>query len=263
MPVKAADPSAVSLDAAFAAAMDTPGAPREPGPPPEVDRDAPFGRAEDGSAIAPHGLTKDGKPKLSAAGRKPAAEEKARVTTAGPQAGAADAKGSGKGKTTETAPEAGKYAPAIAETLETLWLGGTVIGTVGPDLPVVGKLIPAVQVQAQAAVILTFRDNIAGALDICAQHNEQARKLAQKCQSGNAGWALNAAFMMLPVVSASLQVWGKQEREFDAETGKPLPTLAEQLAEQNAAQFKAYMDKLAKQAEAAAEAANGTVPAHA
>lgn len=252
MPVGSAHPDAVKLDDAFAAAMDTPGKPREPGPPPEVDRDAPFGRSEDGSPIAPHGLTKDGKPKLSPAGRKPAAEDKARVASG-------TDKPADKGAKTPAGAEApGRYVAGIAETLETVWLGGTVIGTVGPSLPVVGKLIPSVQVQAQAAVILTFKDSIAGALDICAQHNETARKWAQKCQGGGAGWALNAAFMILPVVSASLQVWGKQERELHPETGEPLPTPAEQLAAQNAEQFKAYMDKLAEQAKAAQEASAAT-----
>ena len=250
MPVKDAHPDAVKLDDAFAAAMDTPGKPREPGPPPEIDREAPFGRAEDGSPIAPHGLTKDGRPKLSAAGRKPASEDKARVAAAAPQA-AGDGKGKGKapGKELE---HPKKYAPAIAETLETVWLGGSVIGTVGPDLPLIGKAVPGLQIQAQSAVVLTFKDNIAGALDICAQHNATARKLAEKCQSGNIGWALNAAFMMLPVITTSLQIWGKQEREHHPETGEPLPTLAETLAEQNAKALKQYMDDLAKQAEAAA-----------
>lgn len=256
MPVSAAHPDAVKLDEAFAAAMDTPGKPREPGPPPEVDHDAPFGRADDGSPIAPHGFTKDGKVKRSAAGRKPA-EDKARVVPDSPgEAAAQPDKGKGK---PGAALEPRKYAPAIAETLEMVWLGGTVIGTAGPDLPVVGRMIPGLQVQAQAAVILTFRDNIAGALDICAQHNAMARRLAEKCQGGGAGWALNAAFMMLPVITTSLQVWGKQEREYHPETNEPLPTLAETLAEQNAANFKAYMDKLAKQAEGAAQEAS-TVP---
>jgi len=249
--VKDADPSAVSLDAAFAKAMDTPGTPREPGPPPEIDNDAPHGRAEDGTPLAPYGLTKDGKPKRSAAGRKPAAEDKARVAPDGPQGNAEAPKGKGQGNKAE--PAARKYAPAIAETLETMWLGGTMIGTAGPDLPVVGKLIPGVQVQAQAAVILLYKDNMASALDLCAQHNASARKLAEKCASGDVGWALNAMFMMLPVVSTSLQVWGKQEREYDPATREPVPTLAEQLAETNRQAFEQYMKKLAAQAEELAQ----------
>lgn len=250
MPVSAAHPDAVRLDEAFAAAMDTPGLPREPGPPPEVDNDAPHGRDEGGQPLAPYGLTKDGKPKRTAAGRKPAAEDKPRVAADGPQSPAEAPKGKGKASQ-ELEPR--KYAPAISETLETIWLGGTVLGTAGPDLPVVGSMVPGVQLQAQAAVILVYKDSIAGALDLCAQHNAMARRLAEKCQGGGAGWALNAAFMMLPVVSASLQVWGKQERETDPQTGQPLPTLAEKMAEQNAVAFRDYMEKLAKQAEEAAQ----------
>jgi hypothetical protein len=245
-PVKDADPSAVALDQAFAVAMDTPGAPREPGPPPEVDNDAPHGRDEDGAPLAPYGLTRDGKPKRSPAGRKPAAADKARVTAAA-QDQAPEGNGAGAG----AAP--GKWAPGIAEALETLWLGGTMIGTAGTDLPVVGRLIPGVQLQAQAAVILTFKDSIATALDLCAQHNASARRLAEKMAAGDVGWALTAMFMVLPVVSTSLQVWGRQEPEYHPETGEPLPTLAEQLAESNKAAFQQYMDKLAKQAEALAQ----------
>lgn len=247
MPVKEADPSAVALDQAFATAMDTPGMPREPGPPPEVDNDAPHGRDEAGQPLAPYGLTRDGKPKKSPAGRKPAAEDKARVAADVPQEQAPAAKGKdGDG------PAGAGYAPAIAETLETAWLGATIIGTVGPGFPVVGKLIPGLQLQAQAAVIMLYKDQMASALDLCAQHNERARRLAEKCASGDVGWALNAMFLMLPVVSTSLQVWGKQEPEYN-EDGEPVPTMLESLAESNAAAFKDYMDKLAEQARLAQE----------
>ena len=226
--------------------MDTPGKPREPGPPPEVDKDAPFGRDDGGNPIAPHGLRKDGLPRLSPAGRRPA-EEKARV-------GETPAETEKPKPSTEVVP-ARSYAPAIAETLEVVWLGGTVVGQVGPEIPVVGRFLPdGDKLQAQAAVILTFKDNIAGALDICAQHNEQARRLAEKMSGGGAGWALNAAFMMLPVISTSLKVWGKEEPQADAE-GNPLPTLAQELAEKNRTAFTDYMASLAKQAaEATAEA---------
>lgn len=246
MPVSAAHPDAVKLDEAFAAAMDTPGRPREPGPPPETDKDAPFGRDEAGAPLAPFGLRKDGKPKLSAAGRKPE-EDQARVGAAEKPAGGP--KDVSKGK--EVTP-AQRYAPAISETLEIVWLGGTVIGQVGPEIPVVGKLLPdGDKLQAQAAVILTFKNNIASAIDLCAQHNENARKLAEKLSSGSAGWALNAAFMMLPVITTSLKVWAKEEPQADAE-GNVLPTLAGSLAAQNREAFSEYMANLAQDAKVAA-----------
>lgn len=258
MPIPEAHPDAVKLDEAFAAAMNTPGKPREPGPPPEVDNDAPFGRDDAGTALAPFGLTKDGKPKKSPAGRKPAAEEKARV-------GETPAHDTGKKGEPAALATPVKYAPDIAETLEVFWLGGTVIGQVGPDLPVVGRFLPdGDKMQAQAAVILLYKDNISGALDICAQHNDSARRLAEKLAGGGAGWALNAAFMMLPVISTSLKVWGKEEVELDPETQEPIPTLAEKLAEQNRASFAEYMENLARKAQEAAaaqqESPNGSQP---
>ncbi len=252
MPVSEAHPDAVKLDEAFAAAMDTPGRPREPGPPPETDKDAPFGRDDDGSPLAPFGLRKDGKPKLSAAGRKPG-EDQARVGDVPPKPDAKD----GTKKAPDTAPvSAGRYAAGIAETLETFWLGGTVAADMGPKIPVIGKFMPQPdKLHAQAAVLLACKDQLAGALDICAQHNDSARKLAEKLSSGTAGWALNAAFMILPFVTTSVSVWGKQEREFDLETGEPLLTMNERLAEQNREALGMYMAKLKAQAEAAAAAA--------
>ncbi len=231
MPVKAADPEAVKLDEAFAEAMNVPGKPREPGPPPEVDREAPFGRDDAGAPLAPFGLTRDGKPKRSAAGRKPA-EDRARTGTAPAKPDAGD----GAGKPPAAAAEPQRYAAAIAETLEVFWLGGTVLGQVGPGIP----------------VVLLYKDNIAGALDLCAQHNEQARRLAVKLSSGTAGWALNAAFMLLPVISTSLKIWSNPDRDYDAE-GSPLPSVTEQLAANNRESFQAYMADLAKKAEAAAQ----------
>jgi len=248
VPVKAADPEAVKLDEAFAEAMNVPGKPREPGPPPEVDREAPFGRDDAGAPLAPFGLTRDGKPKRSAAGRKPA-EDRARTGTAPAKPDAGD----GAGKPPAAAAEPQRYAAAIAETLEVFWLGGTVLGQVGPGIPVVGKLLPdGTKLEAQASVILLYKDNIAGALDLCAQHNEQARRLAVKLSSGTAGWALNAAFMLLPVISTSLKIWSNPDRDYDAE-GSPLPSVTEQLAANNRESFQAYMADLAKKAEAAAQ----------
>lgn len=253
MPVSAAHPDAVKLDDAFAAAMDTPGRPREPGPPPEVDNDAPFGRDDEGKPLAPFGLRKDGKPKLSAAGRK-ASEDQPRVGETQP---ARDGKDDGKKQeTAEDAQAAGKYAAKIAETLEVFWLGGTVAADVGPKIPVIGRFLPDQdKLHAQAATLLACKDQLAGALDICAQHNESARRLAEKLSTGSAGWALNAAFMVLPFVGTSMQIWGKQDRVYDPETREPLPTLAEQLAAQNRASLSAYMERIAAAAEAAAMAA--------
>jgi hypothetical protein len=69
-PVKNADPEAKSLDDAFTAAMGVTARPREPAAPTDIDPDAPFGKDSAGAAIAPYGLTKDGKVRRSNAGRR-------------------------------------------------------------------------------------------------------------------------------------------------------------------------------------------------
>lgn len=85
-----ADPSAAELDSEWQKAMEGPSMPREPGPPPEVDPDAPHGRDENGQPLAPHGYRNDGKPRLTSAGRK-SKDEQARTAPAGKQDAAAGA----------------------------------------------------------------------------------------------------------------------------------------------------------------------------
>lgn len=58
MAVKAADPDAINLDEAFREAMSAPAKPREVAAPPELDREAPHGRDDDGKPLAPFGWTK-------------------------------------------------------------------------------------------------------------------------------------------------------------------------------------------------------------
>jgi hypothetical protein len=83
-----ADPGAAelggenALDAEWQKAMEGPSLPREPGPPPEVDPDAPFGREDDGTAKAPYGLKVDGTPRRSAAGRRSDKDSQPRTAAA-------------------------------------------------------------------------------------------------------------------------------------------------------------------------------------
>lgn len=124
MPVPDADPQAAELDDAFSKAMDGPAKPREPGPPPEVDNDAPFGREDDGSPKAPYGFNKDGKVRRTAAGRR-AKDDDGRARTGPPEP-----------KDTKAAPgpppagrDASYYEKGLDEVAGQLWL---LVGFVSP-----------------------------------------------------------------------------------------------------------------------------------
>src|SRR6266568_4553308 len=183
MTVAQADPRAQALDEAFAGAMGAAPKPKEPPAPPETDRDAPHGRGEDGEPLAPYGLTRDGRPKLSPAGRKPA---------------------------------------------------------------------------ATMAVFDTERPRLAAALNLAAQHDARARRLAERLATGDAGWALTALFMDAPFTGTVAAIWQTTE-EHDVLAERDLPGLAELAAANEAAldrMFAKITDQMA-QAQAAAAAGQG------
>jgi len=248
MPVKEADPAAVSLDAAFATAMGAPAKPKEPAAPPETDPDAPHGRGEDGEPLAPFGLTKEGKPRRSTAGRKPK-DDQARVSPAAGQPPAGEVK-------TGTVVGKKDYSGALGETADSLWVALTVLGQLPLDkIPLIGR-IPAgkgvtlgsrlagaeVKLAAQAHILAEYKAPMVSALNLAAQNNARARRLAEKLETGDATWVLMCGALAAPVLVASRELWA----------GK-LDTAA--LAEANKAEFGKWMEQLTEAMTAAAQQA--------
>lgn len=198
MPVKEADPDAQALDAAFATAMDAPAKPREPGPPPEIDPAAPHGRdPETGEPLAPFGLTKDGVPRKSAAGRR-SADDKPRTTDALP--------GNSDGKPGVPVP-ARDYTKTLSEFADACWFMGSALGKGGSAIPFVGKYIPEQKVAAQAGVFRAFKPQLVGAVNIAAQHNARAARFAASIETGELTWVVMSGFMIMPFLTASAAIW--------------------------------------------------------
>lgn len=236
-PVKEADPRAKALDAAFAEAMDAPAKPREAATPPVVDHDAPHGRGEDGEPLAPFGWTKDGKPRKSAAGRK-AKEDQPRTVEAQP---AVQAPG--------TALESQDFSAGLMDAGETIWFGGSILAKVGPQVPVLGRFVPGRKLSATMAVFDGERPRLAAALNLAAQHDSRARKLAAKLATGQAGWALTVMFMVAPFASAAAAVWQTTDKN-DVLTDRGLPAL-DILEKRNENAMDRMLAKISAQMEAA------------
>jgi hypothetical protein len=236
-PVKAADPAAQSLDAAFASAMmDAPPKPREPAPPDEIDPDAPFGRDDAGVANAPHGLTKEGKPRRSAAGRKPKDEQ--------PRTAAAVEGTAGPGHEAD-AVEGHDYTSALAEFGDAVWFGLSALGKGGSAIPLIGKRIPERKVAAQAQVFASFKPNLVKAVNLAAQHNRKAARFAAGIETGDITWVAMVGFMVMPFMTMSAAIWQGDEALARAE----LPSIA-QLGAKNDEQLDAYLKNISDQMEA-------------
>jgi hypothetical protein len=242
MAVSAADPDAAELDAAFAGAMGKPPKPAEPKAPPVVDHDAPHGRGEDGAPLAPYGHNKDGSIRRSNAGRKSKKDpDAARVAPGGAPAAEASPKGAGRGH---------DYTGALTETADAAWLVMSVTGRYGPELPLVGRLIPAQRLGAQAALFKAHADGLVGAVNYAAQHSDAAARWAAKLEKGEVSWALMFGFMVMPFFVQSMALWklGDGERlgaEADA------PTLAD-LAARNGEDLDGFLTMMKGQMAAAA-----------
>lgn len=249
MPVKDADPEARSLDDAFNEAMGTPPRPREPGPPPDVDPEAPFGRDDQGAPLAPFGLTKEGKPRRSNAGRKASADDRARI--ASPEHVAA-ATAASAAPNPHTATVRHDYTAALAEFADTVWFGLSALGKAGSAIPLVGKWIPEQKVAAEAYVLRTYKPNLVRAVNVSAQHNTRAARFAEAIETGDITWALTVGLLVMPFLTTSAAIW-KDSEKTPAMAQSELPSVAE-LAERNDKQLDEYLAQLSAQLEVLAAA---------
>jgi hypothetical protein len=240
MAVKSADPQAAELDAAFASAMGSPPKPAGPAAPPEVDHDAPHGRGPDGEPLAPYGTNKDGSIRRSHAGRKRKDDPDApRTAPAAPKDTPAEPK---------TDRGAHDYTGALTETADAAWMIMSVTGRYGPEMPLIGKLIPARRLGAQAALFKMHSDGLVGAVQYAAQHNDAAARWAAKLEKGEVSWALMFGFMVMPFVVQSAALWKLDDGE---RLGGEGPTVAE-LAERNDEDLEQFMSLMKGQLAAAA-----------
>jgi hypothetical protein len=244
MPVKAADPSARALDDAFAGAMGAPARPKEPAAPPELDKDAPHGRDEaTNEPLAPYGYTRDGAVRKSAAGRKSAsADDKART---GPPAVPVPPPGKPL--------EVKDFSESLTETADSAWLLLTFAAQLPlekipilPRIPVsktrkIGDYLAGAELRlhAQAAILHANKVQLVAALNIAAQNNAQARRLAEKLETGDVTWVMMFGAMVAPFLAQSRALW---TGELDVR----------QLAESNKASFEQWTVEVASAMAAAA-----------
>jgi hypothetical protein len=242
MAIPDSDPRAQELDAAFEAAANGPAKPRaEAKTPGEVDREAPFGRDDDGTPKAPHGLTKDGVPRRTAGGRR-SKEDQARVAE-------------GKPVEPETAPKARPEPHDYSEDLDalgdTVWLGMSFAARIAPKIPLLSRLLPGDKIGAEAFVLAETKPRLIAAANLAAQHNAKAASFCKKLEGGDALWALSVMFMVAPVVTVAFTVWKGDEKELkEAE----LPSLKE-MAAKNDVKMDAMIAKINAQITAATAAA--------
>ena len=140
------------------------------------------------------------------------------------------------------------YTGALTETADAAWLVMSVTGRYGPEMPLIGKLIPARRLAAQAALFKAHSDGLVGAVQYAAQHNEAAARWAAKLEKGEVSWALMFGFMVMPFFVQSAALW----RIADGEQlgGAEGPTLGE-LAERNGEDLEQFMSLMKGQLAAA------------
>lgn len=250
MAIPDADPRAKDLDEAFAAAAAGPQKPRaEAKTPADIDQDAPFGRADDGSPISPYGVTKEGKVRRSAGGRPAKNSPDAARTAAAPETpveGKAVPGDRGKGK-----PEPHDYTEDLDGLADTAWFGLSMASKIAPKIPVISKLVPEDKLASQAFILAETRPRLVAAANLAAQHSSRAAKFCKSLEGGDGLWALTCMFMVMPVISISMTVWTGDEAELkEAE----LPTLKE-MAAKNAAKMDDMLAKINAQIAAATAAA--------
>lgn len=246
MNVKTADPEAQELDEAFAKAMASPVKPKEAAAPPEVDRDAPHGRGEDGTPLAPYGYRQDGAIRLTSGGR-PRKDGAPRVSKApdAPLPAVPKGKGGGKASAAPEVPVASLLEP-LGDLHDAFWMGLTGLSQVGPKLPVVGRFLNSEKIGAEAFIWRRQKPNVLKAAAIAAEHNAAARARLQKLATGGSTWVLMAGLTLMPLLTQSAAVFGSGEEE---------KAHIASLAEVNQAEFSQTMEAIKQQVEQAAEEA--------
>lgn len=185
----------VDVDREFAAAMAAPEpgeAPDYPAPPRKKDPDAPHGRADDGTPLAPYGYKPDGRPRMVAAGpgRGHKKDDAPRVQRAPAAAGG--------GKTVARA----DYAEPLSEFADGLWML-----MAGTPIPWDKFETARVKIRVQAALLKSNKAGLVNAANSGAQHNATVRAGVEKITSGSASWVLPAMFMITPFVAQTALLW--------------------------------------------------------
>lgn len=231
-----ADGTAVDLDHAgqqFAAAMAAPEPqngqqPDYPRPRRRKDPEAPFGRNDDGSPVAPHGFGANGKPRQNppgpGRGGKGHADAKARTQPAG------------KAVTPAGTAAKADYTRELVEFTDGCWM--VMAGTPVPWKKLAGF---RTKIRAQAAILKENQAGIVNAVNLGAVHNEQVRAKVEALTTGAISWVLPAMFLLTPFVASTAELWRTKAGD---------PELAE-LARQTEADWKTFS---AEQIRAMAEA---------
>lgn len=251
MAIPDSDPRAKELDAAFEAAVGGPAKPRaEAKTPAEVDRDAPFGRDDDGAPLTPYGTNKDGSPRRTAGGRR-AKDDQPRVAEGKPAEPDA--------KAPKSKPEPHDWSEDLEGAADTVWFGLTFAGRVAPKVPLVGRLLPGEKLAAEAFVLDAVKPQLVGAVNLAAQHNVKVAEFCKRLEGSDSLWAFTVMFMVAPVIEIAATVWrGDPEELKKAE----LPPLAE-MAAKNEAKMDQMLARVQAQIAAAAAAAQQAPAEHA
>lgn len=248
MSVGTVDPNAIDLSEAFRQAMEADPKPRSvASDPPDVDREAPFGREDDGSPKTPYGVNKDGSVRRAAGGRG-AADARARVGVVIPPDKTKDSKKGGKPEPDMNA----DYSGPLMEACQAIWLGMTGLSMVGPGIPIVGRFLNEDKIGAEAAIFAAQTPAICKSLTIAAKHNAGAARFCAKLASGEVTWVAMAGFTLMPFfVQTSAVLRGDKAL---AEMDPSGETTLKALNEKNHSDMKLFMDQAMAQMQLLAEA---------
>lgn len=202
--------------AAFTAALQTDAGrpPADPGqlaaPPPRQDRDleAPHGRAEDGTPLAPFGVKGDGSPRLKPgrpSSKDPAERPRVINAAASPASSGSAASSSSAAPAKTTAAE--DYTEDLIGFGMSVWLGASCIrgGKLGP--------IRLPDVRPYALVLHEEIPRQAAVWNVAAQQNATVREYVKKLSAdGSLTWMLGVGIAAAGLVGACVEL-GRAEQE--------------------------------------------------